>query len=57
MFYNETQIEESRVEPALIALNMKDDPEFNEIIKSYEAKSTEYLETKKKETEEMVKKS
>jgi hypothetical protein len=27
-FYNATKIEESRVEPALMALNMKDDPDF-----------------------------
>lgn len=57
LFFNETGIEENRVEPALIALNMKEDPEFVEIVKGFEIKSKEYLDAKKKETEEMVKKS
>lgn len=36
---------------------MKQDPEFLAIISEFEKKSTEYLETKKLETEKMVKQS
>jgi len=57
LFFNETKIEESIVEPSIDALGMKQDPEFLAIIADFEKKSTEYLETKKLETEEMVKKS
>jgi len=57
LFFIETGIEESQVEPSLEALKMKEDPEFTDIIKEFEKKSAEYLTAKKLETEEMVKKS
>ena len=57
LFFNETNIEENEVEPALDALKLKEDPEFLAIIADFEKKSADYLEAKKLETEEMVKKS
>jgi len=57
LFFNETNIEENLVEPNLDALKMKEDPEFLAIISEFEKKSAEYLNAKKLETEEMVKKS
>lgn len=56
-FFNDTGIEENMVEPGILRLNLQEDAEFKAIIKEFEVKSAEYLEAKKLETEEMVKKS
>lgn len=57
IFYNQTGIEEEDVEPSLLRLKLDKDPEFLNITELYSKKSTEYLEAKKKETEEMMRKA
>jgi len=55
-FYNETGFEEADVEPSIRRLGLVEDEEIKKIVTDFETQSTEFLDTKKKETEDIVKK-
>jgi len=55
-FYNETGFEEADVEPSIRRLGLVEDEEIKKIVTDFETQSTEFLDTKKKETENIVKK-
>lgn len=55
-FFNETGFEEADVEPSIKNLGLIKDEEIQGIVKDYEMKSAEFLDMKKKETENIVKK-
>lgn len=52
-FFLDMGFEESEVEPNMKRLGLVDDAEIKEIITEYEQKSKDFLENKKKETEQM----
>jgi len=55
-FYNETGFEEADVEPSIKRLDLVEDEEIKAIVKDFETQSTEFLDAKKMETENIVKK-
>jgi len=54
IFFNETGLEEEDVEPSLISLGIDKTEEYKALIKEYETRSKEFLESKKDETAEMM---
>lgn len=54
VFFNESGIEEEDVEPSIKRLALEKEDEYKKIVDEWSKKSADFLEEKKKESEEMM---